>query len=177
MNFVAMDFETASAKRHSAVSLGLAIVRDNQLVDEFYTLIKPDTVFDRRNTSIHGISEVDVINSPVFPEVWEKIKQFYTPNQLVIAHNASFDNSVLRATLAHYDIAQPHYLSLDTVRTSRKLYPQLPNHKLNTVAEALAIDLQHHHNALDDTVAAAKILVKQTEVFGVEPLKQLVKVI
>ena len=39
MNFIAMDFETASAKRYSAVSLGLAVVRDNKLVDEFYTLI------------------------------------------------------------------------------------------------------------------------------------------
>ena len=48
----------------------------------------------------------------------------------------------------------PHYLSLDTVRTSR--LSELPNHKLNTVSAALGIDLQHHHNALDDTVAAAK---------------------
>ncbi|MGL4268131.1 MAG: 3'-5' exonuclease, partial [Weissella cibaria] len=58
-----------------------------------------------------------------------------------------------------------------------KLYPQLPNHKLNTVADALQIDLKHHHNALDDTVAAARILVTQAEQFGVDPLKQLVKVI
>lgn len=83
----------------------------------------------------------------------------------------------MRETLTHYDIDLPHYLSLDTVRTSRKLYPELPNHKLNTVAAALGIDLKHHHNALNDTVAAAEILVRQATDFGVEPLKQLVKVI
>jgi|SRR5699024_1673121 len=177
MNFVAMDFETASAKRYSAVSLGLAVVRDNKLVDEFYTLIKPDSFFDKRNTRIHGITEADILDAPIFPEVWEQVQQFYTPNQLVIAHNASFDNGVLRETLTHYGIGVPHYLSLDTVRTSRKLYPELPNHKLNTVSAALGIDLQHHHNALDDTVAAAEILVRQATDFGVEPLKQLVKVI
>lgn len=71
MNFIAMDFETASAKRYSAVSLGLAVVRDNKLVDEFYTLIKPDSFFDKRNTRIHGITEADVRNAPIFPEVWE----------------------------------------------------------------------------------------------------------
>lgn len=177
MNFIAMDFETASAKRYSAVSLGLAVVRDNKLVDEFYTLIKPDSFFDKRNTRIHGITEADVRNAPIFPEVWEQIQQFYTPNQLVIAHNAPFDNGVLRETLTHYDIDLPHYLSLDTVRTSQKLYPELPNHKLNTVAAALGIDLKHHHNALNDTVAAAEILVRQATDFGVEPVKQLVKVI
>jgi DNA polymerase-3 subunit epsilon len=177
MNFVAMDFETASAQRHSAVSMALVVVRDNILVDEFYTLIKPESYFDRRNTAIHGIREEDVLDAPKFPAVWEHIQQFFTPNQLVIAHNAPFDNGVLRETLGHYGIAAPHYLSLDTVRTSRKFYPELPNHKLNTVAAALDIDLEHHHNALDDTVAAARILLTQAEAFGVDPIKSFVKVI
>ncbi len=177
MNFVAMDFETASRQRHSAVSLGLAIVRDNHLVDEFYTLLKPDSYFDARNTRIHGIREADVEDAPTFPEIWPLIKHFYTPDQLVVAHNAPFDNGVLKATLAHYNLAAAHYLSVDTVRTSRKLYPDLPNHKLNTVAGALHIDLEHHHNALDDTVAAAQILVQQAQTFGVKPIKSFVKLI
>lgn len=177
MNFVAMDFETANAKRYSAVSMGLVIVRNDIIVDEFYTLIKPDTYFDRRNTAIHGIHESDVQDAPTFPMVWEQINQFFTPNQLIVAHNASFDNSVLRETLAYYGKPAPHYLALDTLRTSRKLYPDLVNHKLNTLAAALQIDLNHHHNALDDTVAAAKILITQAKQFGVSPLKQFVKVI
>lgn len=45
MNFVAMDFETASGKRWSACSLSLVVVRQNQIVDEFYTLINPQTPF------------------------------------------------------------------------------------------------------------------------------------
>ncbi|KRN77686.1 3'-5' exonuclease [Weissella minor] len=179
MNFIAMDFETANGKRHSAVSLGIAVVRNNQLVDQFYSLIKPDASieFDRRNIQIHGITPRDVADAPSFPEVWHQVQQFYTPEQLVIAHNAPFDNGVLKASLQHYGLQPAHYLSLDTVRTSRRLYPELPNHKLNTVSEALHIDLEHHHNALDDTVAAAEILVKQSNQFGVDVLKPLVKVI
>ncbi|MDR3241613.1 MAG: 3'-5' exonuclease [Lactobacillaceae bacterium] len=175
MNFIAMDFETASQVRSSAVSMAVVVVRDNQLVDEFYSLINPQMQFNTRNTQIHGIHPEDVEDAPLFPEVWQQIKQFYTAEQLVIAHNAPFDNGVLRATLEHYDIKAPHYLSLDTVKTSRKLYPELPNHKLNTVSAALGIDLLHHHNALDDTVAAAQILVTQAQQFGVDPLKALVK--
>ena len=43
MNFVAMDFETANGQWHSACSLALVVVRNDQIVDSFYTLIKPET--------------------------------------------------------------------------------------------------------------------------------------
>ena len=47
----------------------------------------------------------------------------------------------------------------------------------NGVLRFLNIDLMHHHNALDDTVAAAQILVHEANEFGVEQIKPLVKVI
>ena len=81
MNFIAMDFETANGKRYSACSLALTVVRNGQIADEFYTLINPHTKFFRRNTQIHGIHERDVQNAPDFPEVWEHINQFYTPDK------------------------------------------------------------------------------------------------
>lgn len=177
LNFIAMDFETASPKRYSACSLSLAIVRDNQIVDEFYSLINPQTPFNWRNIQIHGIHERDVANAPIFPEVWKHIASFYTPDKLVIAHNATFDNSVLKNTLEHYKITPPAYQTLDTLRTSQKLLPQLPNHKLNTVADALYIELNHHHNALDDAQACADILINQVEQFGPSRLKPFVKML
>lgn len=175
MNFIAMDFETASAKRFSACSLAITVVRDSQITDEFYTLINPQTPFSWRNTQIHGIHERDVATAPTFPAVWQAIQQFYTPNQLVIAHNATFDNSVLKNTLLHYQITPPQYLTLDTVKTSRAFFPRLINHKLNTVAAALEIDLHHHHNALDDSRACANILLAQEAQFGPDQLKRFVK--
>lgn len=45
MNFIAMDFETANYQKHSACSLALVMVRNSQIVDEYYTLIKPETDF------------------------------------------------------------------------------------------------------------------------------------
>lgn len=177
MNFIAMDFETASPKRFSACSLSLAIVRENRIVDEFYSLINPQTPFSWRNIQIHGIHEADVANAPTFPEIWQHIAQFYTPDKLVIAHNATFDNSVLKNTLQHYGISAPAYLTLDTLRTSQKLLPQLPNHKLNTVADALNIELNHHHNALDDAQACADILISQAQQFGPQTIKPFIKMI
>ena len=174
MNFVAMDFETASGKRWSACSLSLVVVRQNQIVDEFYTLINPQTPFFWRNVQIHGIHEKDVANAPVFPEVWEHIQPFFDANKLVIAQNASFDNSVLKNTLTHYELPVPNFLSLDTLKTSRQFWPQLPNHKLNTICDALNIQLYHHHNALDDAQACANILLTQNRQFGPEMIKPFI---
>ncbi|MCT4376725.1 MAG: 3'-5' exonuclease [Leuconostoc suionicum] len=175
MNFVAMDFETANREKHSAVSIALAVVRDNQVVDKFYSLIKPETTFSSYNTAIHGLHRQDVADAPKFPEVWQTISPFFTENKLVVAHNASFDNGILKGTLQYYDIDEPHYLLLDTVQTSRKLFPNFENHKLSTVAGNLGITLDHHHNALDDAVAAANILIYESNHFGAEVLKPYVK--
>lgn len=174
MNFVAIDFETAASQRYSACSLALAVVRHNEVVDELYTLINPQTRFSWRNTQIHGIHQEDVANAPLFPEVWEHINQFFTPDQLVVAHNNSFDNSVLAATLKHYNIVAPAYLTLDTVKTSRHFMPNLANHKLDTVCSALNIDLHHHHNALDDAQACANILIAENRQYGPQSLRPFI---
>ena len=53
MNFMAMDLETTSAKRFSACSLAIPIVRNSQIQDEFYTLINPQTQMCIRDRSLH----------------------------------------------------------------------------------------------------------------------------
>lgn len=175
MDFVAYDFETANNYRFSACSLALIVVRNNQIVDELYSLINPQTDFSWRNVAIHGIHEADVANSPTFAELWPHLKTFFTPDQLVIAHNAQFDNSVLKHALQHFDLPVPSFQSLDTVRTSRKLSPELANHKLDTVSRAYQIDLHHHHNALDDAHACAEILIHQINDFGVDSIRPFIK--
>ncbi|WP_267253755.1 exonuclease domain-containing protein [Enterococcus faecalis] len=76
MNFYAFDFETASYDKHSACSIAIVKVENSRIVDEFYTLIKPETPFFWRNTQIHGIHESDVVNAPKFPEVWQNSALF-----------------------------------------------------------------------------------------------------
>jgi len=175
MNFVSMDFETANFNRSSACSLALVLVRDSKIVDSFYTLINPKEYFNPRNIQIHHIRPEDVADAPTFDQVWTHISPLFDNSHLVAAHNASFDNSVLKGTLSNYGIMVPKYLTIDTLRTSRKFYPQLPNHKLNTVSDGLNIDLKNHHNALADSVACAEILLRTEQQFGTEQLKKMVK--
>ncbi|MGE7365279.1 3'-5' exonuclease [Desemzia incerta] len=175
MNFTAIDFETANFQKHSACSVALTIVRDSRIVDNYYTLLKPDTFFNQKNIQIHGIHERDVVDAPTFAQIWPEIQPLFTQNQLIVAHNLPFDRGVLHGCLDYYGIERPSYQTLCTVQSSRKLLYELPNHKLNTVCDALDIRLDNHHNALADSVACANILLYLEEHFGTAPLKKLVK--
>ncbi|AOF48609.1 3'-5' exonuclease [Tetragenococcus halophilus] len=174
MNFIAMDFETANYQRHSACSLALVMVENSQIVDEYYTLIKPETKFFWKNMQIHGIHPEDVADAPKFPEIWQTIHPYFQENNLVVAHNAGFDNSVLAGCLNYYNLEPARFLSLCTVKTSRKLYPEISNHRLNTMCDFLHIPLDNHHDALADSRACANILLEEEKYFGTEPFKKLV---
>ncbi|MDE7023756.1 MAG: exonuclease, partial [Ligilactobacillus sp.] len=117
----------------------------------------------------------DVATAPTFAELCPHISSFFTPDQLVVAHNAPFDCSVLNKTLATYGLATPSFMVLDTVKTSKQFYQDLPDHKLNTVCDSLGIALKHHHNALFDSHACAEILLHQVKEFGPTKLKPFVR--
>jgi DNA polymerase III subunit epsilon len=159
MNFVAIDFETATSKRSSVCSIGLAIVQGGLIVDTAYWLVKPKELrFDPFNTYIHGITEKDVINEPEFCELWPKIKP-HLENKTVIAHNASFDISVLKSILDEYEIPYPTINYSCSCIISKKHWPDLACHKLDFISEYLGIEFKHH-NALEDAMACAKIIIQ-----------------
>ncbi|WP_321281571.1 3'-5' exonuclease [Marinifilum fragile] len=174
MNFTAIDFETANGKRNSACSLGLVKVENGVIVDSREWLISPpEMYFHPINVSIHGITEDDVANQPSFNYIWDEVED-YLQDSMVIAHNASFDVSVLRACLETYGIPNPDFDYMCTVQISKYLWPSMPNHKLNTLAHLFDIPLKHH-NALEDTLACAKIAIKACESISAKNMNDLAK--
>lgn len=162
MDFVAIDFETASKERTSACSLGWCTVKNNIITERREILIRPEPFdFNEYNIKIHGITPEMVYTKPTFAEYWEDLKP-YIENNMVIAHNASFDVSVLCSTLEHFGILLPNFEYMCTVILSQKAYPDLPSHKLNNLAEALEIDF-HHHRAFDDAYACAAAFLRIAE--------------
>lgn len=159
MNFVAIDFETANEKRSSPCSLGITVIQNNQIVEEKYWLIRPmENRFAPINIMIHGIRPSDVEDAPEFDVLWPEIKPYLT-NQLVVAHNASFDISVLRNTLDFYGIDYPEFHYCCTMNMTKHFYSFLENAKLNTVNKFLGYEFSHHH-ASADASACANVLIQ-----------------
>lgn len=156
-NFAAIDFETANNHRTSVCSVGVVIVRNNKVSDTFYELISPaPNYYCGWATDIHGLTYNDTIDADPFPVVWQKIAPAIECLPLV-AHNSPFDESCLRSVFERYGLPYPGYEFYCTYRLSRRLFPELPNHRLNTVAEHIGFDLKNHHHALADAEACAEI--------------------
>lgn len=159
MNFTAIDFETANGNPASACAIGIVVVENGEIVHEVCYLLKPYTDwFSKYHVAVHNITAFDVRNSPRFEDVWPKIIRYIEDADYLVAHNAGFDMSVLRRCLEYAELAVRLPQSVCTVKLAKKKLPHLPNHKLNTVAEFLDIEL-NHHEALSDARAAAQIML------------------
>jgi len=75
----------------------------------------------------------------------------------LVAHNAPFDKSCLKASFYTYQMDYPDYEFLDTLKAARRHFPHLPNHQLHTVSSACGYELTDHHHALADAEACAWI--------------------
>ncbi|KAA3927346.1 MULTISPECIES: 3'-5' exonuclease [Bacteroides] len=156
-DFAAIDFETANCERSSVCSVGVVIVRNNEIVDSFYSLINPEpNYYNYWCTKVHGLTNRDTDDAPIFPEVWKQIAPLIESLPLV-AHNSPFDESCLKAVFRVYQMDYPDYKFYDTLSTARRTMKGLENHQLHTVAAVCGYQLDNHHHALADAEACAWI--------------------
>ncbi|MBM6824833.1 3'-5' exonuclease [Veillonella magna] len=177
LNFVAIDFETANKLPNSACSLAVVTVEDGEITKRGYSLIKPPTMqFDPECIDIHGILPKDVADKPTFDKLWPAIYGNHLKDKLIIAHNAKFDIGVMRAMLDEYGLEWPELDYTCTVKISRRVWPDLENHKLNTLAAFLGVTFKHHY-ALDDAETCAKVAVAAAKERGVDSMEALLHAI
>ena len=149
--------ETPNYANNRMSAIGVSVIEDGVIVDEFYSLVNPETHFDRFNIDLTGITPEAAADAPTFPELWRELEPVMSSG-LLIAHNAPFDMSVLAKCLLDYGLLwrpTAHYAC--TCQMGRRLIPSAPNHRLDTLASLLDLPLQHH-NALSDAKACAGLL-------------------
>lgn len=156
LNFTAIDFETMTAEMTSACAIGLVRVENGVIVQKFYSLIKPfPDSRSHNNTHVHGITPEMVEKAPTFEELWPTIKG-YLEHQIIVAHNAGFDMSVLDQTSDVYNIDFKIEDVIDTL--------EITHMGLAESCAVSGISLDEHHDALCDATACAMILLKASGV-------------
>ncbi len=165
MDFVVFDLETTGAKTPPCrvTEIGAFRVKGGKIAEEFHTLVNPETPIPPFITQLTGISDQMVRRAPKFRDVAADFLDFIGDSVLV-AHNAPFDMRFLNHEIGriyeNYRVANP---SLCTVRLSRRLVPNVENHRLNTLANYFSVALVNHHRASDDARATAHIFVNLLE--------------
>lgn len=157
IDFVAIDFETATKQYSSACAVGIAIVEQMKVKQTFYTLLNPGlSEFDAENIEIHGINPEDVIGAPSLDKFLIQFSDLFG-KVAIVAHNAYFDMNVLRCscyTSKYFD----DFKYIDSVSIARDYVPGQKD--LASCANYFGIDMGKHHNAEDDAITCAKIIIE-----------------
>ncbi len=167
--FICFDFETTgfSPVNDRITEIGAVLIRGGEVVDTFSSLVNPRMPIPARVVEITGITDEMVADAPFEDDIVPKFLDFIG-DRLLVAHNAPFDMSFLRAACIRLNrvIGNP---SCDTVPMARSLLPNISNHKLDTVAKALELNDFNHHRAVDDATILSAIFVKLLEKLRVLP--------
>jgi DNA polymerase-3 subunit epsilon len=167
LSFTAVDVETANPQRASVCSIGVVKVRDGVVVEAMETLVQPPPghgEFGYRNVEVHGITAADVVGAPTWDVVAPKVLEL-AGGDVLVAHNASFDRSVLTRASEACGIAVPRSRWLCT-RDTAKAFLALGSYRLPDVAAALGIPAHAHHDAGADARQCALVLVELSRSLG-----------
>lgn len=156
--FVAIDVETTglSPIENELIEVSAIKYEGQKKIDTFTSLIKPKARIPYYITNITGITNEMVQNSPFVEEIMPNLISFIGESPIV-AHNANFDYKFIQN---YSNNAFSKNILIDTVKLGRKLYPNLPNHKLGTIAKHIGITEDGFHRAEFDCECCAKIYVE-----------------
>ena len=137
----------------------IKIDKEGEVIDTFERFIKPNKSVGN-SVLVHGFSDEYLKD---YGENKEKVfKEFlhYSKDALIIGHNVNYDISILNSELERCKMNKPIFKGVyDTLDIYRRFYPNLPNHKLETLSKIFPIKHNPSHNALDDVKATAYLLV------------------
>jgi DNA polymerase III subunit epsilon len=175
MDFLALDFETATSQHDSPCELGIAVVRGGVVREVHNWMIKPRywPNFSPWNVMVHGIKPEDVAGAPRWDGIWNEVAEILH-GQTVVAHNAAFDMSVLRSTLASHRLQHPTFQYFCSVGMAKKLWPGMPKYDLKTLCSHHRIPLRHHR-ASHDAEATATLVIKALAGYPQMPVPHLLQ--
>lgn len=156
VDYFVVDVETANQSRHSICQIGIASFTGGKMVDGWESLINPLDMFDPFNVDLHGIGPRTVARAPSWSQVFPKVLSMLSG--AAVASHTDFDRYALSGACMRAGVpAVPYSRWIDTCWLARRAWPQLPNHKLPTLARRFGI-VYKAHDALEDARVAGEIL-------------------
>lgn len=172
--FAVFDVEMANNTDKGAIcSIGVVLIDGGKVVDSFYSLVNPKAEFNPICSRIHGIKAQHVEDAPTFGQLWPTLQQYFSCGTLV-AFRAESDIYPLEKALHDAGIPVPLLRYACAYRISKKLL-DLESYKLSAVAQHLSIVQENAHNALDDALVTAQIVLRLMDMSKASTLNQLMR--
>ncbi len=174
--FVVFDIETTglSSVKNKIIEIGAVKVEGGKVVDRFSTFVNPGVPIPFEIEKLTSINDAMVVDSPGIEVILPEFLAF-VGDAVLVAHNAKFDMGFMEHNAREQGLSCRNTY-VDTVGLAHVLLPQLNRYKLDTVAKALGVSLEHHHRAVDDAESTAEIFLiftKRLAEQGVENLDEV----
>lgn len=163
-DFICFDLETTglSAQNDRITEIGAVRLHNGEITDRFDIFVDPERPIPEKITQLTSITNEMVQGAPKEAEALQQFFDFCGENAVLVAHNASFDASFVRAALQRQ--GKPFENTyIDTVTMARSLLPDLKKATLDSVANYLKLKPFHHHRAEDDAAVLGDIFLNFLE--------------
>src|SRR5690625_149311 len=175
--YVVFDVETTglSSVYDTIIELAAVKVKNGEIIDRFERFANPHRPLPKKIIEITNITD-DMLKDA--PEVDDVLKDFHewVGESVFVAHNASFDIGFLNQGYEKINYDRVNNVVIDTLELARFLYPNLRNHRLNTLCKHLDVELTQHHRAIYDAEATGNVFLKmiaelhEKEIFQIDEL-------
>lgn len=156
---VILDFETTGLSPgygDRAIEIGAVLIRNNQVVDRFQSLMNPGKRISGFIEDYTGITNEMLSKAPSAAHVMEQFASFIAGHNLV-AHNASFDRRFLDAELSRIGRTRSREFACSML-AARRIYPDAPSHRLETLVSYIGLQTDGvFHRALADAEMTAQL--------------------
>jgi len=156
--FAVIDVETTGLSPQGDRVVELAVVTTDpwgRVLDEWATRINPEGPVGA--THIHGITDADVVNAPLFAEI-VGVLNARLAGAAIAAHHARFDLAFLRAEYGRAGWDMPYVPALCTLQASDYHLPSLDRRRLADCCWAVGAPLNDAHSALGDARTTSRLL-------------------
>lgn len=173
VNFIAIDFETATGKRASICEAGICVVRNGEIVKKQSWLVRPQgNYYSYWNMQVHGIRPEHTAGAHEFPQIWTEIAKHLQNCPVLVAHNAAFDISCIRHSLELYQLPKPEATYYCSLRAARRIY-DFDCNTLDYLCNQFDIPCENHHRAGDDAEMCARLFLRIINDAGCGELKDM----
>lgn len=171
-DFCVLDLETTGLdpSLDEIIEIGILKVRDNEVVDTFQSLVKPQSTFIEEDefgnevefyiddfiSELTGITNEMLEDAPLLIDIFKDVENFLA-NDIIVGHNVNFDINFI------YDFAEENSFKeisndyWDSMKLARRILKNLNHHRLKDLTEFFNYEYKAHR-ALDDCMATFNIM-------------------
>ena len=157
--YVMLDIETTGLDSglNEIIEISAARVEHGRVLERYDTLVHPVLPIGPETTELTGITNAMVRTAPRLADVLPGFLRF-VEGEILAGHNVNFDICFLYDALMRlYGLPLTNDY-VDTLRISRKLYPEEKCHKLADLKERFFLESEHDHRAYSDVDLTIKCL-------------------